>query len=90
MPSSELAGPFKRVFRSNSAHRDNFLARLFGIFSEEVVRAWCACPQAPYSNLGRPTLREPGEARGHTLDFTALAAAQPGRPRCALAKVHPG
>jgi hypothetical protein len=85
MLSSEPAGPFEQVFRSDSTHRDNFLARLFGIFSEEVVRAWCACPQAPYSNLGRPTLREPGEARGHTLDFT-LRHRQSGRTYAAELK----
>jgi hypothetical protein len=70
MPYSESAGRFEQLFRSNSTRRDNFLARLFGIFSEEVVRAWCACPQAPYTNLGRPTLRGPGDGRGQTLDFT--------------------
>ena len=70
MPFSGSAGRFEKVFRSDSLRRDNFLARLFGIFSEELVRAWCACPQAPYTDLGRPTLRAPGEVRGHTLDFT--------------------
>jgi hypothetical protein len=70
MSSSESVGRFEQVFRSDSLRRDNFLARLFGIFSEEVVRAWCTCPQAPYTDLGRPTLRGPGDVRGHTLDFT--------------------
>ena len=41
-----------------------------GIFSEHVVRTWCDCPQAPFSDIGRPTLRKPGEAHGYTLDFT--------------------
>lgn len=61
---------FQRVFRSGSEERDSFLARLFGIFNEQVVHAWCDCRQAPYSNMGRPTVREPGEDRGYTLDFT--------------------
>jgi hypothetical protein len=39
MPPSEPAGRFEQVFRSDSSRRDSFLARLFGIFSEEVVRA---------------------------------------------------
>ena len=34
-------GRFEQVFPSDSLRRDNFLGRLFGIFSEEVVRAWC-------------------------------------------------
>lgn len=83
-PSSE-SGRFEQVFRSNSLRRDNFLARLFGIFSEEVVRAWCACPEAPYSNLGRPTLRDPEGGRGHTLDFT-LRHRQSGRTYAAELK----
>jgi hypothetical protein len=68
--STEPEAPFDIAFRSDSAQRDNFLARLFGIFSEHVVHIWCDCPQAPYLSIGRPTLRKPGENRGHTLDFT--------------------
>lgn len=70
MDSGEPEAAFERVFRSDSIQRGNFLARLFGIFSEHVIRTWCGCPQAPYSDIGRPTLRTPGESRGHTLDFT--------------------
>ena len=58
------------VFMSDEPARDKYLSRLFGLFNEEVVRAWCLCPEAPYEDLGRPTVREPGERRGHTLDFT--------------------
>ena len=36
----------------------------------DVVHHWCALPDTPYSDLGRPTLKLPGEARGYTLDFT--------------------
>jgi hypothetical protein len=61
---------FEEVFRSENPTRDKFLSRLFGLFNEEVVRHWCRCPVAPYEDLGRPTLRTPGEVRGHTLDFT--------------------
>jgi hypothetical protein len=63
-------GSFASFFRSATPARDKYLSRLFGLFSEEVVRTWCACPDAPYSDLGRPTVCEPGQARGHTLDFT--------------------
>jgi hypothetical protein len=67
---SEPEASFEQVFRTNSTQRDNFLARLFGIFSEYVVRTWCDCPQAPYFNIGRPSLRKPSESRSSTLDFT--------------------
>ncbi len=60
---------FRGFFQTGHPARDKFLARLFGLFSEEVVRHWCGCPAAPYEDLGRPTLRAPGEARAH-LDFT--------------------
>lgn len=52
---------------------------MFGLFSEEVVRHWCAVPEAPYDDLGRPTIwDETGTPRYHTLDrdaagFTRLA-----------------
>jgi hypothetical protein len=70
MHSTEPEAAFDLVFRSDSVQRDNFLARLFGIFSEHVVNSWCDCPKAPYLSIGRPTLRKPGEKRGYTLDFT--------------------
>jgi hypothetical protein len=65
-----VSGAFEQFFRSSVPARDKYLSRLFGLFSEQIVRAWCACPQAPYEDLGRPTLCEPGLTRGHTLDFT--------------------
>ena len=61
---------FEDIFRSQNPRRDKYLSRLFGLFNEEVVRAWCLCPEAPYEDLGRPTLRGPDEQRGHTWDFT--------------------
>ncbi|AEM79341.1 hypothetical protein [Thermoanaerobacter wiegelii] len=61
---------FVELFQTGCPGRDKFLSRFFGLFNEEVVRYWCKYPQAPYEDLGRPTLYEPGEKRGHTLDFT--------------------
>lgn len=61
---------FEHFFRSQEPARDKYLARLFGLFSEQVVRAWSAYPEAPYEDLGRPTLCDPGQVRGSTLDFT--------------------
>jgi hypothetical protein len=57
-------------FRSGVPARDKFTARLFGLFSEELVRDWCTDPRAPFDDLGRPTVSAPGETRGKTLDFT--------------------
>ena len=62
---------FSDLFRSDSSTRDKFLSRLFGIFSEEIVRCWASAPEAPYEDLGRPTVKAPtNESRGYTLDFT--------------------
>jgi hypothetical protein len=65
-----MTGRFEQFFRSSSPARDRYLSRLFGLFSEDVVRAWCACPEASYDDVGRPTLCIHGESRGHTIDFT--------------------
>jgi hypothetical protein len=61
---------FEDFFRSETPARDKFLSRLFGLFSEDVVRHWSGCPEAQYQNLGRPYLRPVGETKGYTLDFT--------------------
>ena len=61
---------FEDFFHSGRPPRDKFLSRLFGLFSEDVVRHWCGCPEAQYDDLGRPYLRLPTERYGHTLDFT--------------------
>jgi hypothetical protein len=60
---------FEMIFDRGDVGRANFLSRLFGLFSEEVVRIWCAQPAARYEDLGRPTLTEQGKSRGYTLDF---------------------
>jgi hypothetical protein len=60
---------FESIFKTSNPTRDKYLARLFGLFSEEVVLNWCGCPTAPYENLGRPTLWVSNK-RGSTLDFT--------------------
>ncbi len=64
-----MKSPFEGIFKTSNSARDKYLARLFGLFSEEVVLNWCAYPTAPYENLGRPTLWVSGK-RGSTLDFT--------------------
>lgn len=63
-------GPFEEFFRSADSARDKYLARLLGLFSEHIVRIWCANPRARYEDLGRPTIYETGQRRGSTIDFT--------------------
>jgi hypothetical protein len=62
--------PFDELFRSPNPRRDKLLSRLFGLFSEEVARHWAIAQEAPYEDLGRPTLFREGVPRWHTLDFT--------------------
>lgn len=57
-------------FQTHDSDRDKFLARLFGLFSESLVRDWCSDPRSPYLDRGRPTLWAPKDVRGSTLDFT--------------------
>jgi len=59
---------FEKFFKDSE--RGKFLSRLFGIFSEEIVRIWCGDTRSRYEDLGRPTLKKNGEKRGRTLDFT--------------------
>lgn len=60
--------PFEHLFGSATPERDKSLSRLFGPFSEELVRHWCRLPGAVYEDLGMPTLQYLG--RRSTLDFT--------------------
>ncbi len=63
-------GAFDDFFHHRDTRRDNYLSRLFGLFSEKVVHAWCADENAPYEDLGRPILREAEESSWSVLDFT--------------------
>ena len=49
------------VFRGSERGRGAYLSRLFAFFSEEVVRHWSACEQAPYRDVGRPVIRRESE-----------------------------
>lgn len=51
-----MKSQFEGIFKTFNPAHDKYLARLFGLFSEDVVLNWCACPEASYENLGRPTL----------------------------------
>ena len=63
------------IFRTDDARRDNFRARLFAMFSEDIVRIWASDERAPYRDLGRPTLWLPGDKRGSTIDFAFVRRA---------------
>ena len=63
--TDQFVAAFKRPGAPGS--RGKYLSRVFGIFSEEIVRIWAADPRAPFEDLGRPTLRVDGE------DGTSLA-----------------
>ncbi len=66
-----MAVYFEDIFRSGVPARDKYLARLFALFSEQIVRLWCARDDTPYDDLGRPTLYPTAAAKPwHTLDFT--------------------
>jgi hypothetical protein len=71
---------FTTIFKQPDASksRGKYLSRVFGIFSEEIVRIWASDPRAPYEDLGRPTLRLAGEISGSTLDF-ALRSRETGK-----------
>ncbi|MGH2655512.1 MAG: hypothetical protein ACRDIZ_02225 [Actinomycetota bacterium] len=46
----------QHLFRRDEQGRGAYLSRLFAFFSEEVIRHWAACEQAPYGDLGRPVV----------------------------------
>lgn len=64
---AEALPTFEALFRSDDLPRDNFRSRLFGMFSEDIVRIWASNERAPYRYLGRPTLGTPPTR--FTLDF---------------------
>ena len=72
-PAPRRATPsrFVKLFQvPENRARAKFLARVFGIFSEDIVRRWSKLAGAPYEDLGRPTVRFDGKATKSTLDFT--------------------
>jgi hypothetical protein len=69
-PSESLALSMEKLFRRDERGRGAYLSRLFAFFSEEVVRHWAACEQAPYRDIGRPVVWDEESPRYHVLDFT--------------------
>ena len=63
-------GSMEALFRRPETGRGPYLSRLFAFFSEEVVRHWAGCDQAPYRDIGRPVVWDEAGDRYHVLDFT--------------------
>lgn len=61
---------FISLFKQEQADkkRGKYLSRLFGIFSEEIVRIWAADENCHYEDLGRPSIQF--KDKSYTLDFT--------------------
>ena len=52
---------FEEMFHAiGDTDRNNYLARLFGLFNEKAIKRWCECEGSRFRDLGRPTLKKPG------------------------------
>jgi len=60
---------FRNVFKTGVKDRDNFIARLFGLISEEPIRLWARHSTSPYEYVGRPSLWSRDKGQRFTLDF---------------------
>lgn len=65
-----MVGTLEEFFRREENGRGAYLSRLFASFSEEIVRHWAACDEAPFRDVGRPVLWDEDARRYHVLDFT--------------------
>lgn len=67
-----MSKQFQSIFQQHEADvaRGKFLSRVFGIFSEDIVRLWAKDDRSPYEDLGRPTVKQNCATKGYTLDFT--------------------
>jgi hypothetical protein len=50
------------------SQRDKFLSRVFGIFSEEIIRIWCKNEKSAFVDCGRPLLHDT-DGKNYALDF---------------------
>jgi hypothetical protein len=60
---------FHALFHPQDPERSRFLNGLFSLFARDIIRCWSSDKNAPYTNLGKPTLRQGRASRGHPLDF---------------------
>ncbi len=70
--STHMSFDMREVFKDDKDNEmGKFLSKVFGIFNEDIVRAWCDNKESEYGDLGRPTIYEKGsDKKGKTLDFT--------------------
>ncbi len=57
------------AFYPQDPERNRFLTGVFSLFVTDVIHCWCTDSHAPYSSLGKATLRPADAARGAPLDF---------------------
>jgi hypothetical protein len=69
-PGKQAVTTFEQAFRSGDPDRDNFVARVFGIFNEMPVRLWGSDSRARFTDRGRPVIQKVGVTAKYTLDFT--------------------
>lgn len=72
-----MSEQFQAIFKQDGLDpaRGKLLSRVFGIFSEEIVRIWARDERSPYACRGRPTIRSAENSRGSTLDFALQSRA---------------
>ena len=62
---------FESFFKDGSLEKGSFLSRVFGIFSEEIIRIWARDENSPYKiHSCRPTLYN--QDKRYTLDFLLI------------------
>ncbi len=67
-----------QLFDKSVTKRDKFLARLLGLFSEEIVHIWTRDENCRFEDLGRLTVTNLDTSKRYTLDFTlSLKSQQP-------------
>jgi hypothetical protein len=78
---------FESIFKTGDERRDNFLARIFGIFAEQVVIHWCQCSHSDFDYEGRPTIRKNGASSWQTLDFVLKGKWEPHKGKLFVAEM---
>ena len=61
---------FDILFENSHTDRSNFIARMLGIFSENLIDFWTANEKCEYENIGRPDIFNSNGKKVAQLDFT--------------------
>lgn len=72
-----MSEQFQAIFKQGGTNpaRSKLLSRVFGIFSEEIVRIWARDERSPYDCMGRPTIKSKDGGKRYTLDFALRSRA---------------